>query len=236
VYAPEQITEAITLFQDGSELSAAADQFGNNIFLLRHGEDRNALLALLENPDWVPVYYDHLYVVYLRVTPQTAHLVDALAVNWDEPLSATPAWPEWYSPNRWPEFFPTVGEDAAAAGLGQLFVTVGNLPQARHFLEIAVAANPNDAAANLYLGIVYRALGNETGAEQAFSRVAPVTLAQPGFHLFAAAIYEKAENNAAAYQAYCEVIRLAGQWDVAVQGVNRNAAALNQPATCTHIP
>lgn len=236
VYTPEQVTGAIGLFQNESELNAAADQFGVNTILLRHGEDRNALLVLLDNPDWVPVYYDHLHVVYVRVTAQTAALVDALAVNWNDPQPIAASWPEWYTPNRWSEFFPTVGEAAEATGLGQLFVTVGNLPQARHFLERAVAANPNDAAANLYLGVVYRALGNETGAEQAFGRVAAATLVQPGFHLFAAAIYEKAENNAAAYQAYCEVIRLVGQWDVAVEGVKRNAAALNQPATCTNPP
>lgn len=129
-----------------------------------------------------------------------------------------------------------MGEAAEATGLGQLFVTVGNLAQAQHFLEIAVAANPDDAAANVYLGVVYRALGDAIRAEQTFGRVAPVTLAQPGFHLFAADIYEKAENNAAAYQAYCEVIRLVGQWDIAVEGVKRNAAALNRPATCTQIP
>ena len=117
-------------------------------------------------------------------------------------------------------------------GLGQLFVTVGNLPQARRFLELAVEANSNDAAANLYLGVVYQALGQGKQAAEAFGRVAEETLAQPGFHLFAADIYEKAGNYAAAYQAYCETIRLAGRWEVAVQGVERNAAALNQPVTC----
>lgn len=236
VYSPEQITGAVALFQTGDELNAAADQFAINTILLRHGEDRNVLLALLENPDWVPVYYDHLHVIYLRLTPQTASLVDGLVVNWRDPQPTAAAWPGWYTPNRWSEFFPTVGEAAEATGLGQLFVTVGNLAQAQHFLEIAVAANPDDAAANLYLGVVYRALGDAIRAEQTFGRVAPVTLAQPGFHLFAADIYEKAENNAAAYQAYCEVIRLVGQWDIAVEGVKRNAAALNRPATCTQIP
>jgi hypothetical protein len=232
VYTPEQVTGAIGLFQQGGELPTVAEQFGINTILLRHGDDRNVLLALLDNPDWVPVYYDHLHVVYLRVSPETEKLVETLAVDWQNPQPTSATWPDWYKPNRWQEFFPTVGEIPEMTGLGQLFVTVGNLPQARRFLELAVEANRNDAAANLYLGVVYQALGQGEQAAEAFSQVAEETLAQPGFHLFAADIYEKAGNYAAAYQSYCETIRLAGRWEVAVQGVERNAAALNQPATC----
>jgi predicted Zn-dependent protease len=99
-------------------------------------------------------------------------------------------------------------------------------------LEPVVESVPNDAAANLYLGVVYRALGEEALAEERFSQIPPATLAQPGFHLFAADIYERAGNFAAAYAAYCETIRLAGQWEIALQGAERNAAALNQDPGC----
>lgn len=236
LYTPEQIAGATNLFQNGTEVLAVAEQFHINTLLLRHGADRNVLLALLSHPDWVPVYYDHLHVIYLHRTPETAAWAEKLAVDWQNPQPTLADWPDWYVPNRWGEFFPTVGESAEATGFGQLFVTVGNLPQARHWLEMAVAANPNDAAANLYLGVVYQALGQGEQAEQSFSRVAPETLAQPAFYLFAADIYEKAGNHAAAYQAYCTTIQLAGQWDIAVQGVERNAAALNQPPTCLASP
>ncbi|MCL4871017.1 MAG: hypothetical protein KJ063_18820 [Anaerolineae bacterium] len=228
VYQPEQVMAAINLFQTGTDVPQVADQFGSNLILLRHGQDRAVLLALLDRADWVPVYYDHLYVLYLRYTAEASSLV----VDWHNPRPISAHWPEWYRPNRLGAWFPTVYDPAVPVGLGQLFVTVGNLSAAQELLEPVVKRLPNDAAANLYLGVVYRASGQEVLAEERFNQIPPATLAQPGFHLFAADIYERAGNFAAAYDAYCETIRLAGPWTAAVQGAERSAAALNREPGC----
>ena len=77
VYGSENLERAFRVTWSGEGLEPEADRTGVHVVLIRNDIGYRPLLRHLDRqPGWVPVYYDHLHLAYMRVGPRTADLVE----------------------------------------------------------------------------------------------------------------------------------------------------------------
>jgi len=134
----------------------------------------------------VPVYYDHLHLVYLKIDPTTRELAERLAVDWQQPGSARierplqVAPPDWLA-GRWPR----AADSHVDERLGSLFAGVGSYDRALEHFEAAYRRTPRDPRVRLLLGLFREARGDDADAERLLRGVSSASLEQVDVRLLA---------------------------------------------------
>jgi tetratricopeptide (TPR) repeat protein len=121
--------------------------------------------------------------------------------------------------------WPKVSDDVALKALGQLALLTGNLQLARERFEEAHAARPEDADARLHLGIVCRALGDDTRASELLG---PADATRIGTAQAAAAAFESSGSFEAAVATYNTMIARNGETSEVDQKLAQAALAANR--------
>jgi tetratricopeptide (TPR) repeat protein len=210
VYGTDVLEKALRHTLAGEELSEEASRTGAKTFLIGHKHNR-LLMALEIDPDWIPVYFDHLHRIYLRITPETQDLVERLAFNWAEPREYKLERPREIAPKDWLEgWWPKVKDSFQMERLGTLFAGVGNYSKALEYFERAVKLNPRDERSCLFLGIFYRALGRDAEASKLLGRTSQEYLDQTDVNTLAGEIHLWAGKPAAAVEYFQRVIEREG--------------------------
>jgi Tfp pilus assembly protein PilF len=230
VYGEAVISDAVRLLTTGEGVDALADRFGISTAVVRHKQEAALLQTLARSPAWAPVYFDESHVVFVRLTPATRETAERLRVDWRNPVVRDVEVPPELAPadplaGLWPKA--EVPRDEVA--LGQLYTSVGNLDAARRELEAAIARDPDDETANLYLGIIERATNREAEAKERLSRVDAELLERADVQRLAGSVYEQAGNPAAAVGAYQRAIELGDRSADAYTMLGRAALAAKRP-------
>jgi Flp pilus assembly protein TadD len=206
VYGGEIFKRADDLFRTGNGFDEAVASHGIGTVLVAYGTDGNMFRAVMRKADWAPLYFDETHVVFVRVTPETGALVDALRIDWREPVrrevvvAARLNPPDWLA-GTWPK----VADDIAPKALGQLALLTGNLRLARARFEEALRARPDDAYAALHLVVICRALGDDACANTLVA-LGGAEAAQITTPMAAAAAFEGSGSLEAAVATYGEMI------------------------------
>ena len=210
VYGTEILGRVIRIFATGEGIDEEAERTGARVALVPTDPDSGRLLAALErSPGWVPVYFDALHVVYLRVTDDTRALAERLAIDWtrpperrvDPPPAATA--PDWLA-GLWPKA-PDAFEDER---LGALFAAVGSYDLALERFEAAARVDPGATRTRLYLGLFRRAMGREAEAEALLRRVPERWFADVEPWLLSAQLHLWASRPTGAFAAFERAIAL----------------------------
>lgn len=226
VYSGEIVRDAVATFSTGEGFDALADRLGASTVVVRIKHDAGLLGSLAQSTAWAPVYFDAGHVVFVRVTPETRDAVDRLRVDWEHPVAPDVDVPPGLAPRDWlAGLWPKVGIARDQVALGQLFTNVGNLAEAQRQFEEAVARDPGEDTANLYLGLLYRARGREADAAPLLARVGARTLDRGDVQILAGSIYEQAGNAPAAVEAYQRAIAAGERTFAAYSGLARAAMA-----------
>jgi len=180
--------------------------------LVRNDHRERGLLATLErSPLWVPIYYDHLHQLYLRVTPATRELAAKLAIDWNDPPDFDVERPPALDPpDRLASLFPRLDEEPEAERLGVFFAGAGNYPRAQTYLERAHEADPGDVEVRLYLGLIYRALGRQAEADELLARVPRSVLDGADVHLQAGRLWMWVRRPVDAVEELTRAVELGG--------------------------
>jgi tetratricopeptide (TPR) repeat protein len=105
---------------------------------------------------------------------------------------------------------------------------MGTLDVAQQQFEEAVARDPGEETANLYLGLIYRARRREAGAADRLARAGRGTLERADVQLLAGSIFEGAGNPAEAVGAYQRAVSLGARSLAVYTGLARAALAANR--------
>jgi hypothetical protein len=226
VYGPERIERSVRLFQYGEGLDEVMADYGVETILLRHYSDQRLMSVVENNGNWVPVYYDSQYVVYLRDWAETTDLVLRLAIAWDAPLAMPELErPDWLPPALLANFVPSVERNRDEILLGELFLFQGNLTRALSYFNEAMELAPVNETVLFYRGVIFRAQGLEREAADIFEGLDNGFLNQGAVQGFAAAIYDEAGNGRAALEAYQRAIELGQRTKFNYRAVVRLAKA-----------
>jgi tetratricopeptide (TPR) repeat protein len=167
--------------------------------------------------------------VFVRATPATADAVARLRVDWRHPVIPDVAIPPDLAPPDWlAGLWPKVALARDQVALGQLFTAAGNLDEAQREFEEAVARDPREETANLYLGLIDRATGREAEATERLGRVGAGTLARADVQTLAGSICEQAGNAPAAVEAYQRAVSLGDRSPGAYASLARASLAANR--------
>ena len=174
VYGPEILARVLPMLATGRGLDAEVERTGARIAVVPTDSDSRLLLdALARSPRWVPVYFDALHVVYLRLTEDTRALAERLAIDWARPPERRVAMPPALAARDWLEgLWPRAPDAFEDERLGALFAAVGSYDLALARFEAAVREDPGAARVRLYLGLFRRAQGRDAEAD-ALLRGAP---------------------------------------------------------------
>jgi tetratricopeptide (TPR) repeat protein len=226
VYGGENLRQADDLFKTGNGLDEAIARHGIGTVLIAHGTDGNLFRIVSRKTDWAPVYFDETHAVFFRITPQTRALVDAVRIDWTAPMRRdVEVAPRMDPPDPLAGLWPKVSDDVALKALGQLALLTGNLQLARERFEEAHAARPEDADARLHLGIVCRALGDDTRASELLG---PADATRIGTAQAAAAAFESSGSFEAAVATYNTMIARNGETSEVDQKLAQAALAANR--------
>ena len=196
VYGSENLEDAFQVTWTGEGLEQETERTGVRVVLVRNDIGYRPLLRYLDSrPEWVPVYYDHLHLVYLHVGPETEALVERLAFEWsDPPVRSIPIprsldAPDWFA-GPWggrPDTF-------ADERLGSLFAGVGNYDRALTHFEAAYRQDSSEARTKMFLALFYEALGRADEAASMRADVPKSFMQEPGVHVLAGRIALWASN------------------------------------------
>jgi hypothetical protein len=196
VYGSENLEHAFQVTWTGEGLEQETERTGVRVVLVRNDIGYRPLLRYLDRrPEWVPVYYDHLHLVYLRVGPDTAALVERLAFDWSAPPDrSTPIprpldAPDWLS-GPWGSRPDTFADER----LGSLFAGVGNYDRALTHFEAAYRDDPSEARTKMFLALFYEALGRDAEAAPMRADVPESFMQEPGVQVLAGRIALWASN------------------------------------------
>jgi tetratricopeptide (TPR) repeat protein len=140
---------------------------------------RGAISDLEQRPDWIPVYYDDDYVLYVRLTSETRPLIERLAIDWESPVRHEVTPDPFFTPSDWlAGFVPRAPNTTGLGNLGDLFILVKNLHEARKAFREAVALRPGDGHSWLHVFLLEETLGDPDAAERALHHVAAGVLEQ----------------------------------------------------------
>ena len=210
VYGGDLLQRAFAATFAGEEVSEEARRVGARTVLVRN-DSRQLLAALEADPEWVPVYFDHLHQVYLRVAPETGELVRRFSFDWQLPVEHRIERPARVAPRDWLEgWWSRVEDGFEAERLGSLFAGVGNYAGAQTYFERALEQYPGNARACLHLGLIYRAQGREDAARPLLARVPARFLDRADVNLFAGQVHLWAGNPADAARYFQRLIELDG--------------------------
>jgi len=172
VYGQATLEAALRALVDPEGFHSLLEEHGIETSLLSIPFMRSALLELEQSPDWIPVYFDEDYVLHVKLTPENRPLIERLAIHWDAPVRREVTPDPFYSPPDWlAGLAPRVPNTTGLANLGDLFVLVGNLHEARAAFREAVRLRPGDARSWLHVFLLEEALGNRGAAERAFGHI-----------------------------------------------------------------
>jgi Tfp pilus assembly protein PilF len=229
VYGGETIRRALEVLSTGEGIDALADRLGVVTVVVRHAREPGLLQALGRSLGWVPVYFDESHVVFLRATPELRERAERLRVDWQHPVMRDVSVPSDLAPSDWlAGLWPKVAVVRDRVALGQLFTAMGNIDGAQQHFEEAVARDPGEETANLYLGLIYRARRRESEAADRLARAGSGTLERADVQLLAGSIFEGAGNPAEAVGAYQRAVSLGARSLAVYTGLARAAVAANQ--------
>ena len=212
VYGESNLREALDLSGPGTGLDVMADRTGAGSAIVRNDPKDRGLFRVLERAaDWVPVYYDPLHVVYLRVTPATRQLATRLAIDWQQPPVFVRERPSALDPpDPLGRLFPGAPDNFAAERLGSLFAAVGNYERAEAYFTTAVEQDGRDPRAALMLGLILQGKGRSREADGLLSRVPAGFLQDPDGRLLVGQIHMAERRVNEAVEAFEAAIELGG--------------------------
>jgi len=150
---------------------------------------REAMPHLTSDPDWVPIYWDRLAVVYVRRSGPNAAIAERLGFNFIRPTRF-----------EFDYLSPLLGRGLAGGVLKELETLVQRAPDneeaylsaafvvrafgrpdlSRHALEAALAINPRRSATHSALGILALDAGDRATARARFDAALEIDPADPG--------------------------------------------------------
>jgi tetratricopeptide (TPR) repeat protein len=200
VYGLANLEQAFQVTWSGEALEREADRTGVHVVLIRNDIGYRHLLRHLDrSPGWVPVYYDHLHLVYLRSTEATAALVERHAFEWSDPRPhSIPIPPALAAPDWLAGLWPRLPDAFADERLGSLFAGVGNYELALTHFEAAHRTDPRDRRTRMFLALFYEAQGRADEATKLLAGVPSGYLQEPSVHVLAGRIDQWANNPALA--------------------------------------
>ena len=210
VYGSENLEHAFQVTWTGEGLEQEADRTGVHVVLVRNDIGYRPLLRHLDrSPEWVPVNYDHLHLVYLRVGPDTASLVERLAFDWsDPPLRSIPI-PRSLETRDWlAGLWPGKPDAFADERLGSLFAGVGNYDRALTHFEAAYRMDTSDARTRMFLALFYEALGRDDEFASVRAGVPESFMQEPSVQVLAGRIALWASNPSLAVERFREAREL----------------------------
>jgi hypothetical protein len=206
VYDSKDMEFAFQVTWSGEGLEQEADRTGVRVVLVRNDIGYRPLLRHLErNPEWVPVYFDHLHLVYLRAGPDTAPLVERLAFDWSDPVFRSVSIPRSLDARDWlAGFGPRLPDAFADERLGSLFAGVGNYDLAFKHFESAYRTDPDDERTRMLLALFYEALGRGGEAASLNAGLPESFRQEPGVHVLGGRIALWASNPRLAVEHFLE--------------------------------
>ena len=206
VYGGDIVKRGDDLFKTGNGFDETTTSNGIEVALIAYGKDGNLFRTVNRKPDWAPVYFDESHVVFVKVTPEKRAAVEALRIDWRNPVRRDVAVDSRLDPTDWVGgAWPRVADNIAPKALGDLALLTGNLRLARQHFEDACRLRPDDADAALHLLVICRALGDDASAQrlqaQASAAAGRITTA-----MNAAAAFESSGTLESAVASYKEMI------------------------------
>jgi hypothetical protein len=196
VYDSTDLEYAFQVTWSGEGLEEETERTGVRVVLVRNDIGYRPLLRQLErNPEWLPVYFDHLHIVYLRAGPDTESLVQRLAFDWSDPVVRPVSMPRSLDAPDWLAGFGPHRPDAFAdERLGSLFAGVGNYDLALKNFEAAHRKEPDDERTRMFLALFYEALGRGDEATSLRVTVPSSFMEEPSVHVLGGRIAQWASN------------------------------------------
>ncbi len=227
VYDESIFRRALPLTTGGRGLEEETGRLAFGTVLVRNDPGYGGLLQTLESsPDWVPVYYDDLHQLYLRVTPQTAELVERYAIDWSRPAQPSVKLPAALDPPDWlAGLWPRAGDAQKEVRLGSFFTSVGNYEVALAHFEAAVDEHAGDQRASLFLGLFRLAAGREEEGRELLARAPADALDQAEVNRLAGEIHIWGGRPDAAIDYFERAAKLGAPEPYASEGVARAAIA-----------
>jgi len=177
VYGGEVLRPAIRLLQTGEGFEAETSRLGVDTVLLRHRRQTGLFALLHTSPQWAPVYYDHLNIVYVRVSERTASLRRQFQIDWRNPRPpGSGAAPGGGEPRFDGYTWPLRPDPIELRDLATLYLDVGNIAAAQSYFERALEIFPSEESSRLHLGMIYRCLKREAEAESLLRDADPARL------------------------------------------------------------
>ncbi|HQR38976.1 MAG TPA: tetratricopeptide repeat protein [Blastocatellia bacterium] len=210
IYGGDILKTANDLFRTGAGFDEIVARNGIQTVIVTHTTDGDLFRTLNRKDDWAPVYFDETDVVFVRITPETHAMIDALRVDWTAPRQRVVTLPDRIrSSDPLAGLWPHVADNVAVKSLGQLALLTGNLILARERFEEAHRIRPDDADTTLLLGVVCRALGDDATATPLLASVGggAVRITTPAA---AAAAFESAGTLESAVATYEGIVARGG--------------------------
>ncbi len=232
LYGPEILGRAVRMLATGEGLDAEAERTGARLVLLPTDPDSGGVLAVLERSrHWVPVYFDALHVVYLRVTNDTRALAERWAIDWTRPPDRRVAPPPAVAAPAWLDgLWPRAPDSFEDERLGMLFAAVGSYDLALARFEAAARIDPGSEQTRLYLALFRRAMGRDAEADVLLRDVPERRLAAVEPWLLSAQLHLWASRPAGAVAAFERAITLGAPEPETSIRLSRAEARAGRPA------
>jgi tetratricopeptide (TPR) repeat protein len=237
IYGSENLERAFRVIWTGQGLEEEADRTGARTVVVRNEIGYRPLLRHLELSDeWVPVYYDHLHLVYLRVAPETVALVQRHVLDWQNPARQAVDLPDLPASRDWlAGLWPRVPDNREDERLGSLLAGVGNYRLALEHFEAAHRTDPSEIRSRLFLGLFYEALGRDAEAGELLDSVPGHLLAQIDVHLLAGRISLWASNPRRAVEHFGSAVALGAPEPDTSLGLARAAIQADEPSIALEV-
>ena len=220
VYGRDQLYEAINLSQFPTDWDSRMEALGVRVALVPNEGKFDRLLGLLAgSPDWVPVYFDHLHIVFLRVTTDTRQLAEQWGIDWRNPVERQVSRPARLTPAEWPKS----ADGFRDRQLGILFVKLKNLDRALAYFESSAKQDPRNVDTCLHLGLLYSAVGKDDESRELLARVPEAYFRQASTNRMAGQFHVWGKRPVLAAQYYQKAIEIE-------PGDSRDYAALAEAA------
>jgi len=237
VYGSENLERAFRVTWTGEGLEEESDRTGALTVVVRNEIGYRPLLRHLELTDeWAPVYYDHLHLVYLRVAPETAALVERYAFDWRSPVRQEVELPERRASRDWlAGLWSRVPDNHEDERLGSLLAGVGNYRLALEHFEEAHRTDPREIRSRLFLGLFYEALGRDAEAGDLLGSVPEHLLEEIDVHLLAGRIDLWASNPRRAVEHLGKAVGLGAPEPDTSLRLARAAIQADEPTTALEV-
>lgn len=141
------------------------EKYGINVAIL--DQERMAFLAteIFASPDWVLVHVDPRKTVFVRNIPENAAVIAKYRIDPRVPFVPRTAEPSDRM-TGWRALIGGVTPPRYSLGMAVVFLMLGGIQNAEHYLETAVADDPNGFEARAYLAAVRRFQGRTAEADE----------------------------------------------------------------------